>query len=202
MRKSLIPRVHRQTLVRMNLPVFTARRDAAHALVLAILAADPDPGTKAERTKLYARLMAIIDEAVMATQRSQLTTDTPLLHYLDLLRETMAACLAMVRHELRLDQEAIEFSRMLPPEAAAQLKAADRAFAVSEKNILGSVRQLLGLGERLVEHDSRRRLTRFSADDRRRYAVARREYDDFYANYEVTVAAPGDSSPQEPCGLS
>ena len=87
-------RVHRHTLIEINLSVFTARRDAAHQSVLDILRRKMLSSNKEIREVLYSLCVRFLDDAIECTKRSQVQPDSPVLHYLNLLKDTISASMA------------------------------------------------------------------------------------------------------------
>ncbi len=190
-----VPRAHRHTLAEMNRSVYTARRDAAHARVVEILAREMLTNSKERRASLYRKCHQFLQEAVYSTERSQVQQDSPVLHYLELLRETIGACMALVNHELKLVMEAEEFSRFLGRETVDQLLTATDVFSQSEMHVLDCIDGLLKFGMPIIEHDSAALHQRFTEDDERRYALARKEYDHFYLHSDPeaeTECEPAD----------
>ena len=181
--KNAVPRIHRQTLVEMNRAVFVARRDAAHARALDILQARVEQGSKEQRVAWYADSLRLIEEALRSTQRSQIPQDSPLIHYLKLLRDTLKAQLALVSHEITLAREAQEFSRLLGQETVARLLAAAHLFSDSERFVLDSIHDLILFGEPLRARDTEERQAGFAEDDHRRFARATAEYALYYRSF-------------------
>jgi len=181
-RRPGVTHLHRQTLIEMNASVNTARRDAAYARVRQLLTAEILDNTKTRRSELYAACLALLDEALVATERSQVQKDTPVTHYLRLIRDTVGASQALLHHELVLVREAEDFARLLGAERVAQLQSADDVFRDSEANILRSIDGLLSFGEPVLQEDTRQRESAFSEDDRRRYRTALAEFREFYGS--------------------
>ena len=129
---------------------------------------------------MYRFCLRLLEDALTATRRSQLQQDSPVTHYLGLLRETVSANLALVSHELTLLRETAEFSRLLGDVMTAQFQSAGEVFSNSEMNILECIGDLLSFGEQLLSQDTAVRTEQFSADDRARYETAMREYTGFY----------------------
>ena len=175
-----LPRIHRHTLVEMNQSVFTARRDIAHERVVTLLRERLHPASREERAACYRLCGRLIEDALMATRRSQIQRDSPLIHYLRLLKETLQAQLALINHELMLVREARELSRLLGEKIIAELQTASDRFSTSERNILEAIGDLLKFGAPILTKDTGERLETFSDDDRRRYEVAREEFRQFY----------------------
>ncbi len=177
-----MPRIHRHTLVEMNRPAFMARYEVAHRRVGELLSDQVFHCDRDQRVKLYTGALRLLEDAVTAAQRSQVQKDTPLLHYLGLLRDTVSASLALVRHEVRLLQEAPEFSRLMGEELASHFKGASDAFSQSEMNGLDGLRDLLQFGEALLAslHDGA--VAAFTDDDHRRYELAAEQYAEFYTD--------------------
>ena len=174
-----IPRVHKQTLVEMNVPVFTARRDAAHDRALELLRKELPLSDRASRQTLYGECDRLLGDAILFNQKSQQTQhETPIARYLHSLQETVHLSLAHQRHSDYLVREAQELSRLTgaPPPAGGT----GDAFSNSELQMLAFVEDLLQFGEPLLRHDSVERQKHFSDDDRRRFALARAEYDRHY----------------------
>jgi hypothetical protein len=178
-----LPRLHRQTLIEMNVAVFTARRDAAHERVLDVLRREMLTQEKEIREKLYSFCVILLDEAIMCTQRSQLDADSPVMHYLCLLKDTLAATEALVRHERKISRESEDLSDVLNQYVMTQLKTANDVFSASEMNILDCVEDLIKFGEPLLTKDSQERLERLPEDDSRRYNLALREYSTYYRRF-------------------
>ncbi len=179
------PRVHRQTLVEMNVSVFTARRDSAHQRVINILRREMMTQAKKQRRKLYLLCGMVLDEAIMCNRRSQLQTDSAVMHYLELLRDTVNAEEAIVRHEIRLNRESREFSGMLNQYVVTQLQSAKAAFSEGETNILDCIEDLLKFGDPILTKDTEERFQKFNEDDRRRYDLALKEYAQYYARFAL-----------------
>ena len=174
--KSTAPRIHRHTLVEMNRSVFTARRDAAHARAREILLIGIEQGSKEQRAAWYADCLYLVEETLRSTQRSQIPQDSPLIHYLKLLREILSTQLALVNHEITLGREAQEFARVLGRDTVARLLADVRPFSDTERFVLDSIRTLLQFGEPLRTRDTQERQGDFKDDDRRRHQQAVAEY--------------------------
>jgi len=173
-------RVHRHTLIEMNVSVFTARRDAAHERVLNILRREMLASTKELREDLYSICCQMLDDAIQCTRRSQVQADSPVLHYFSLLRDTIAASQALVRHEMTIAEESEKFSTMLNEYVVAQLETANDLFSDSEMNILDCIEDLLKFGEPILQQDAEKRLKSFGEDDKRRYDMALKEYRAYY----------------------
>lgn len=180
-RANKLPRLHKHTLVEMNAPVFTARRDAAHACLVDILRRDALDAGRSGRVRIYSRCLRLLDDAIQASQRSQIQKEGPLQHYFQLLRDTLAATLALVAHEIRLARGTGALSRLTtaPPRPRPPGQAPGR-FSSGELNILDSVDDLVKFGVPLLLKDSETRRKGFSPDDLRRYELARREYREHY----------------------
>jgi hypothetical protein len=165
----------------MNCPVNTARRDAAHDRVVALLRRRVKAtANRAARAALYQQCLRLLDDALIATTRSQITQDTPALHYLRLIRDTMAAGQALVQYELRLASDADTFRRILGPELADDMRIADSLFSHSEESVLSCLAALQRSGESILAQDTQTRTAEFSTDDRRRYDLALAEYRAYY----------------------
>jgi len=175
-----IPRVHKQTLIEMNVAVFTARRDAAHARAVQLLLKDIPPAAQEARLKLYALCQGLLGEAILSTQRSQLQASSPLLRYLKLVRDTVGVNLALLRHDAILQAAAGELSKLVENEVRVARQEHHQAFSESEHHIINCIQNLLKFGHPLLQADSKARLAAFSEDDRRRYELALREYQDYY----------------------
>ncbi len=180
-RPTKIPRVHKHTLIEMNLAVFTARRDAAHARVAAVLREEIPVTSREERVRLYALCHGLVDEAIHATRRSQFSPDTPLLRYLKLLQNTVAVNEALLNYEIALAREGTELSQLVGSALPSQLRTDGDTFTPGEKAALTAMQELLKFGERLIQQDSRGRRKTYSGDDLRRYDLAWREYVGYYA---------------------
>ncbi|NOY83087.1 MAG: hypothetical protein GXP31_18970 [Kiritimatiellaeota bacterium] len=194
-KKAKAPRVHRHTLIEMNLAPFTARRDAAHERVMEVLHKEMIRSKKEERITLYQFCLDLLDEAILATRRSQTDQDTPLMHYLQLLRDTISACFALVRHELMVVHEAEQFSRDLGPEIVAELQTADDVFSASEENIHACIDDLLKFGKPICARDTHARKRRFTPDDHQRYEETLEAYREHYRRIPsepAGAAANGD----------
>jgi len=174
-------RVHRHTLVEMNRSVFTARRDAAHARALAVLRDQIEGGSKEQRAAWYDDCLRLVEEAVRSTQRSQIAQDSPLIHYLRLLRDILKAQLALVSHEITLARETEEFSRLLGREMVARLLEDMHLISDSERIVLDSIRNLLEFGEPLRSRDTQERQREFTDDDFRRFNQALGEFGRHYS---------------------
>ncbi len=174
--KSTAPRIHRHTLVEMNRSVFTARRDAAHARAMDILLTGIEQGNKEQRAAWYADCLHLVEETLRSTLRSQIAQDSPLIHYLKLLREILNTQLALVNHEITLGRETQEFARVLGRDTVARLLADVRPFSDTERFVLDSIRNLLQFGEPLRARDSQERQRDFTDDDHRRLQQAAAEY--------------------------
>jgi len=173
-------RIHRHTLMEMNYAVFTARCKVAHDRVLDILQRELFANPKEQRIKLYKRTLRMLKDAIMSIQRSQTQQDSPLIHYLQLLKETISANLALVKHEVTLVQEAGTFSEILGEDMVAQFQSTSDVFSNSEMNILDCIDDLLRFGKPIVEQAFTKRVAKFSPDSRRRYYLALAEYKAYY----------------------
>jgi hypothetical protein len=189
-KQTAMPRLHRQTLIRMNLAAFTARRDAAVGRVLRVLREEVGVDDKEVRVELYRLCLCLLQEAIEATERSQISRDTPPLHCLSLLRDTIAASLALVKYELTVSREAAEFTKLLGKEKVAELELAKDVFRVSEANILQSLSHLLLFVEPILKQDSEVRTGELEDEDRKRYEVALAEYTEFYDRHQPGPGAP------------
>lgn len=174
-----LPRVHKHTLIEMNFPVFTARRDAAHVRTLELLREEIPNGADGRRMELYAVCERLLNEAILSTQRSQIQQDSPLLRYLQLLRDTIGLNLVLLRHELLLAKEAKALSKLVTDQTF-ELRKIDDGFCTSEKHLLGCIDSLIRFGEPLLTGDTADRLKSFHPDDLRRYQLAHLEYTEFY----------------------
>ena len=175
-----IPRVHKQTLIEMNVAVFTARRDAAHARTVQLLLDGAPPAAREARLTLYALCQGLLGEAILSTQRSQLQASSPLLRYLKLVRDTVGVNLALLRHDVALETAAGELPRLVESEVTVARQEDCEACSESERHIINCIRNLLKFGRPLLQTDSKARLAGFSEDDRRRYELALEEYQDYY----------------------
>ncbi len=182
-----IPRYHRDTLIEMNFPVYTARRDAAHARAMQILREDIPSCSDSRRVDHYAVCERLLDEAIHATRHAQLNPEGPLLRYFQLLRDTLGLNLVLLRHELTLDKETRALSKLVA-DPSVELHNIDEGFCASEGRLLGCIESLLTFGEPLLQKDAAARLKTFSGDDRRRYDLARKEYDEYFR--KGAAAAP------------
>ncbi len=192
-KKANPPRVHRHTLIEMNLAPFTARRDAAHERVVQVLRNEMTRSRKEKRTTLYRFCLKLLDEAILATRRSQTDQDTPLMHYLQLLRDTISASFALVRHELMLVHEAEQFSRVLGPEIVAELQTADDVFSASETNIRHCIDDLLKFGKPICDRDTHNRKKRFTPEDQRRYEETLEAYREHYRHIPAEPETAADN---------
>jgi len=174
------PRLHGQTLIEMNRAAFTGRRDAALEQLRRALGREITDSQKARRAKLYTRCLVLLDDAIRSTQRSQAQQNTSLLHYLHLLRDTIGASLALVKHEMALVREAGEFSKLLGPELVARLQTADDVISTGEMNILHCIHDMLRCGSAIRSQDTDARLAQFDADEQRRYELTLSEYRQVY----------------------
>lgn len=174
-----LPRVHRQTLVEMNVPVFMARCAAAHDRVMELLHQELPRADRQARQKLYAECERLLGDAIQCTQRSQIQHDSPILRYLQILQETVHLSLAHQARARCSACEAKEISRLtgvaMPPAVAS-----GDALSNSEIQMLAFVEDLLHFGEPLLAADLKQRRSTFTDDDRRRFALARAEYDRVY----------------------
>ncbi len=176
-----LPRGHRHTLAETNRPFYIARRDAAYAQIVESCARGRGLDSRDERATLYQTCDELLTEAVMCTRRSQLQEDSPVIHYLQLLEETISACLALVRHEFNLERETHEFSAKMGGESVRELQSASDVFNTSEANIMNCIDGIMRFGTPIMEADTEQILTHFSAPDRERYNTALKEYQSVYA---------------------
>ncbi|MEI8078069.1 MAG: hypothetical protein WCH61_00390 [bacterium] len=190
------PRIHRHTLVEMNAPVFTARRDAAHACLVDILRRDALDAGRSDRVCLYGRGLRLLDDAILGTQRSQIQKEGPLLQYFHLLRDTLAATLALVAHEIRLTHGTGALSRLAAHSPRTRPVTMANRFSSGELNTLDSIDDLLKFGVPLLLKDSENHRKAFSPDDLRRYELARREYREHYLSSNFVGDVP--NLPSEP----
>lgn len=175
-------RVHRHTLIEMNRAVFTARRDAAFARLRYLTREVQPKGKRQSRVRFYNVCSKLVQDALMATRRSQIQDGGVLLHYFKLLQETVRAQLALLTHETMLAQESREFLRLVGQKTITELRAATAAFSTGEKNVFHAIGDLLDIGEPILNRDTIQRRGEFSEDERRRYEVALREFNDFYSS--------------------
>lgn len=176
-------RLHRQTLVDVNVSVYTARRNVAHDRALAVLRNRVSGEDREKRRVLYGFCSSLLEEAIESTRRSLVAADAPALHYLRLLRDTVSAIQSLVKHELTLARESESFTNLFD----VHLFEADSIFSTSEMGILGCVEELLKFGESILRQDTEERLARFTDDDRRRYGVAESEFRVYYARREAAA---------------
>jgi len=174
------PRLHRHTLMEMNLAVFTARRDAAFAQLKHLTRNIRPKGTHQQRIRFYGTCLGLAQDALMATRRSQVQDAGVLIHYFTLLRDMVKAQLALLTHETTLAQESRAFLRLLGRRTMAELRSATMAFSTGEKNVFHAIDDLLDLGEPILEKDTKQRWKRFSDDDQRRYQIALKEFSAYY----------------------
>jgi hypothetical protein len=139
----------------------------------------------------------LFDDALMSTQRSQMEQDTPVVQYLRLIRETVSANLALVRHELALIRQAAEFSRLLGDTVLARFQIRSDVVSEGEHGLLERIGSLLQFGNPIMRKDDEDRMASFSADEQRRYRLALREYRRFYRRDPVAIppAAPEKPAP-------
>jgi hypothetical protein len=176
-----LPRAHRHTLVEMNQPVFMARRDAAHACAVDILKYDLVANSKECREELYQRCLDLLDEAQHTNSRSQVQQNTAVTHYLELLRNTVGACHALVKYEIMLVRETEEFSQLLGSASISSLQSTNDVFSASEMNIIDCIDSLTQLGLPLIKQDTDERTQGFHDSEKKRYKIARSEYSRLYA---------------------
>ncbi|MFA4943658.1 MAG: hypothetical protein WC789_03025 [Lentisphaeria bacterium] len=183
------PRVHKHTLVEMNVPVYRARRDAALARALEILRRDLETGDEKHRLAVYARCERLLDEAIHATRRTLLSHDAPFLRYLQILHDTVGLNHVLLRHAHVLAKETKQLAQFMQTQTA-ELREIDNDFCVSEKQLRLCIGRLLAFGEPLMSREADDRQQRLHPDDLRRYDLARREYDAYYRHAELPAAAP------------
>ncbi len=174
------PVVHRQTLIQMNLAAFTARRDAAHERTAEVLTSMTPAMSRPERVRQYRFALHLVDEAILASRRSQERHDTPLTQYFRFLRDTVAAALAMVNYEIMVTRESEAFSRLAGPEFVQELTAAGDVFSAGEQNVRDNIRDLLRLGEKIRSEDTEKRKALFGEGDAERYQTTLEEYRRYY----------------------
>lgn len=184
-----VARLHRQTLVEVNVSVYTARRNAAHDRVVDVLQNRIAAMPIEQRFALYSFCEELLVEAVQCTKRSLVQSDAPVLHYLRILRDTVAATKALVNHEITLARESEEFQQVLDEYLVRQFRTATTVFSKSEMSIVGSVAELLKFGRLILEQDTTERLEKFNSDDRRRFGVAEGEFTAYYAKREAEALA-------------
>ncbi len=177
------PRAHRDTLAEMNKSVFTARRQAAHERVVDILQRKMIISSKTKRARLYGLCLDLLDETLSASRRSQVQQETPVTHYLDMLRETVGACLAVLKHEMTLLQEAEEFTQLQDETSVRSISTSNDVFSDSEMNLLDCVDGQLRFGAPILAEDTNRRKAEFTEDEHRRYNLARAEYREYYRTF-------------------
>jgi len=149
--------------------------------VAAVLREEIPAASREERVRLHTLCHALVDEAIHATRRSQLSPDSPLLRYLKLLQNTVAVNEALLNYEIALAREGTKLSQLVGSNLPRHLLAGRDTFTPGEKNALAAVHELLKFGETLIEQDSRGRRKTYSGDDLRRYELAWREYSGYYA---------------------
>ena len=176
-----LPRGHRHTLAETNRPFYIARRDAAYAQIAEIFRQGRRSESKDERATLYQTCDELLTEAVIGTRRSQQQDDSLVIHYLQLLEETISACLALVRHEIKLEREAHEFSAKMGGENVRELQSATEVFGSSETNIIDCIDGLMRFGTSIMEADTDQVRAQFGEQDHERYNTALNEYRSVYA---------------------
>lgn len=175
-----LPRGHRQTLAEINRPFFTARRNAAFERVADIFRSELLPSAKGSRVELYRRCMILLEEAMVATRRSQVKEDSLILHFLSMLKETIGTCFAIVEHDMKLAEESTELLRHLGKEQVGNLHTPDDAFSESEMSIMDCVEELLRACAPVLESDTNAMRAGFNSEDSRRYQQAWGEYQAYY----------------------
>lgn len=182
------PRVHRQTLVEMNAAVFTARRNAAYKRVVEIMLHEIRDKSKKERRKLYLLCGMLLNEAIMCTRRSQLQSDSPVMHFLELLKDTINAQEALLRHELKLNQESRELSGMLNQYVVNQMQTGNAEHSEGEKNMLDCIEDLFNFGDPILAQDTNERRSGFRDEDSDRYDLATNEYSVYYGRFNLEAS--------------
>ena len=91
----------------------------------------------------------------------------------------MHLCRAHMTHAEHLQKETREISKMTGTALPPAMTAGD-SISNSELQMLAFIEDLLHFGEPLLKQDSQERQAAFSADDRRRFSVARSEYEHYY----------------------
>ncbi|MFW5803126.1 MAG: hypothetical protein ACOCWJ_04335 [Verrucomicrobiota bacterium] len=182
-----LPRGHRHTLAETNRSFYIARRDAAYTQITEFFRHGRRPKSKDERANLYQTCDELLTEAIMGTRRSQLQDDSLVIHYLQLLEETISACLSLVRHEIKLEREAHVFSAKMGGESVRELQSATDVFNTSETNIMDCIDGLMRFGTPIMEADTKQILAQFSAQDRERYNTTLEEYQTVYANRWISA---------------
>ena len=175
-------RIHRHTLVEMNRSVCTARRDVACERIAELLPLVAREKCAKQRCEGYKRCAMLADEALRATRRSQLASESPLTRCLQLLRETLQTQVSTTGHQAELDGETPELAQVLAHNDTAQLETVQEIFLRDGCSLARSLDGLLRLGVPLLEADTRERKSAFSEDDHRRHQLATEEFRNVYGN--------------------
>ncbi|MDT8390104.1 MAG: hypothetical protein RRC34_06305 [Lentisphaeria bacterium] len=184
-KSSAPPRLHRQTLVEVNISVHTGRRNAAHEQAAAVLHASTEQTRMDTKRELAQFGKELIDEALLCTRRSLVEVDAPPLRYLQILRDTIAAQESLIAHEIELTNGNGELAALLGDKLARQLAA----FNAVETSNVNYIEELFTFGIPLLDRDTKERLAAFSEDDRRRYQIAVEEFKRCYARRKNEILA-------------
>jgi hypothetical protein len=177
-------RVHRHTWVEMNRSVYTARRNAAHERLTEILLRDIRNQPKERRFKYYKLCTRLIDGILSDTIRSQVLPDSPLVHYLRLLRSSIQSAMSLLHHDISLEHESAKFVVVLGREVVQRFQAHSAIFIENEQSILKSTDDMLSFGLLLLDKDYAERRESFTQDDFRRYDKAYQEYRRHYWDHQ------------------
>ena len=175
-------RVHRHTLVEMNRSVYTARRNAAHERLVAILSDEQSLCCRERRLGYYQICIDLIDGIVSDTTRSQVQPDSPLLIYLRILRRTIDSLQLIIHHDISLEQDTGKFAAFVGQDAVLRFQEALKGLASDEMNILRNLKALLTFGCLVVGKDYDERRASFTKEDFRRYDKAYQEYRQLYGS--------------------
>lgn len=170
------PRLHRQTLVEVNISVHMGRRNAAHEQAVKVLQDSMNQTCMDTKRKLALLGKELIDEALLCARRSLVRVDAPPLRYLQILRDIIAALESLITHEIELTTENGELAAILGDKLDSQLVA----FSAAEKGNVNYIQELFKFGIPFLEQDTKERLAAFSEDDRRRYQIAIDEFKGCY----------------------
>jgi hypothetical protein len=187
-------------LVVMNIPAYSARRDAAYDLVASLLVPEIMTFEKERRSKVYQSALKLLGEAMEATHAiaggmvPEGAVD-PYEQYLILLVDTIQASSSMLNHELMLQAEEKDLRYFIGGEFASQAKLTDQIFTQSESDIFKCVCSLMKAAESAIRQFRDKGLRKFGEEDRERYDRAFKEFHSVYSQEEAGRRAEAAAAP-------
>jgi hypothetical protein len=189
------------SLIRMNLPANTARRDCAYDRATHLLREHLFSLPEKERCRIYRTILDLLQTTIDLSLNIAIIEkpDTspeqdPLVQYLNILRSTVNAAFAMVRHELELIQDENALASFIGAEASSHFVTTEEICNTSEMNIFQTISELLDAADQAVRRNREQCRRAFDKNDSKRYSKALAE---FTLAYDRLGKAPTNQLPQE-----